>query len=112
MKLQIYGRHLEIRDTLKGYTRAKVKRLSRFSSLILSVDVLFDANRDSTYTAKVIVGLHRNRTIVCSEREKSATAALDLAMDAIERKLSAVKEKLHRRRNREKVARRLMEGEG
>ena len=112
MKLQVYGRQLEIRDTLKGYTRTKVKRLSRFSRLILSVDVLFDANRDSTFTAKVIVGLLRNRTIVCSEREKSATAALDLAIDRVERKLGAVKERLHRRGNRGKVARRLMEGEG
>ena len=112
MKLQVYGRQLEIRETLKGYTRAKMKRLLRFSSLILSVDVLFDANRDSTFAAKIIVGLPRNRTIVCSEREKSAMAALDLAMDRVERKLCAVKERLHRRGNREKVTRRLMEGEG
>lgn len=112
MKLQVQGRRLEITEALRGYARTKAKRLSRFSNLILNVDIIFDANRDSTYAAKVIAGLRRNRTIVCSEREKSATAALDLAMDAVERKLSAIKEKLHRRGNREKVTQRLMENQG
>ncbi len=112
MKLLVHGRHLAITDPLLGYTRAKVKRLSRFSNLILKVDIFFTANKDSSYTAKVIVGLPRNKTIVCSEREKTSTAALDLTMDAVERKLSTFKEKLRHKGNREKVARRLMERAG
>ena len=112
MELLVHGRHLAITDPLLGYTRAKVKRLSRFSNLILKVDIFFTANKDSSYTAKVIVGLPRNKTIVCSEREKTSTAALDLTMDTVERKLSAFKEKLRHKGNREKVARRLMERAG
>lgn len=107
MKLLVQGRHLGITDALRTYAQLKVKRLSRFSSLIVKMDLIFDANKDSTYTAKIIGGLSRHKTIVCSERDKTLTAALDLAIDAVERKLSAIKEKLHRKGDREKVTRRL-----
>ena len=103
----VQGRHLEITDALRGYTRTKAKRLSRFFAPIRKVDVFFNANRDSTYTAKVIVGLPRNKTIVCSENEKTLTAALDLTIDHVERKLSAFKEKLRAKGGRGKAVRQL-----
>jgi len=92
--LLVQGRHLQVTDALRGYTQAKAKRLSRFFTRITKVDVFFTVNRDSTYTAKVVAELPRNKTIVCSENGKTLTAALDLAIDAVERKLSAFKEQL------------------
>lgn len=106
MKLLVQGRHLQITDALRDYTQVKVERLSRFFSPIMKVHVIFAANKDSTYTAKVIVGLPRNKTIVYSESEKTLTAALDLAIDAIDRKLRAFKEKLRGKGHHEKVTRR------
>jgi ribosomal subunit interface protein len=108
VKLLLQGRHLAITDALRGYTHRKVKRLLRFSSLVAKVDVTFDGSRHSTYTAKIIAGLPRNKTIVCSERDRTLTAALDRAVDSVERRLSTIKERLHRKGSREKVTRRLM----
>jgi putative sigma-54 modulation protein len=111
VKLLVQGRHLEITDALRGFTQLKVERLSRFFSPIMKVDVIFEANKDSTYTAKVIVGLPRNNTIVCTESDKTLTAALDLSIEAVERRLNAFKEKLRGKGDREKVTRRLMRSE-
>jgi putative sigma-54 modulation protein len=111
VKLLVQGRHLEITDALRGYTQLKIERMTRFFNPIMKVDVIFESNKDSTYTAKVIVGLPKNHTVVCSETEKTLTAALDLSVEAIERKLSHFKEKLRGKGDREKVTRRLMRSE-
>jgi putative sigma-54 modulation protein len=107
VKLLVQGRHLEVTDALRGYTQLKVERLSRFFATITKVDVVFEAAKDTTYTAKVIVGLPRNHTIVCSERERSLTAALDLTVETVERKLKEFKDRLQGKGHREKVTRRL-----
>lgn len=112
MKLLIQGRHLEVSEALREYATSKADRLERFFHPIIKVDVNFEANPDGAYTAKVIVGLPRNHTLVCTEPGKTLTAALDLCVEAIERKLGAFKEKVRGKGSRERVARRLMKGEG
>jgi putative sigma-54 modulation protein len=112
VNLIVQGRHLEVTDALRGYAQQKIERLARYFNPIFKVEVTFEANKDATYQAKLIVHLPKNHTVVCTEREKTLTAALDLATEAVERRLSALKEKLRGKGDREKVTRRLMRADG
>jgi len=108
VKLIVQGKHGEVTDALRGYTQLKVERFSRFFANITKVDVHYDSNPDGTYEAKVVVHLPKHNTIVCSEREKTLTAALDLATESVERRLNDFKDKIRNKGDRERVTRRLM----
>jgi putative sigma-54 modulation protein len=107
VKLHVQGRHIEVTDALRGYTQLKIERFNRFFNNITKVDVTFESNRNGTFQAKVVVGLPKHKTIVCREKEKTLTAALDLATESVERSLNAFKEKLRRKGDRERVTQRL-----
>jgi putative sigma-54 modulation protein len=107
MKFIVQGRHVEITEALKGYTQLKVERFNRFFPNLTKVEVYFDSNPDGTFRAKVVVDLPKHKTLVCTENEKTLTAALDLATEAVERRLNDVKEKIRNKGDRERVTRRL-----
>lgn len=107
MKFIVQGRHVDVTEALKGYTQLKVERFNRFFPNLTKVEVFYEANPDGTYQAKIVVNLPKHKTLVCTEKEKTLTAALDLATESVERRLNDVKEKIRNKGDRERVTRRL-----
>lgn len=108
MIVQVTGRHLDTGEALKEYVTAKVSRLENVWHNITKVEVIFDSVKGGQYESKIIVGLPRNHTIVCSEREKTLTGAFDLALGSVERQLTDFKEKLRGKGERARETRRFL----
>lgn len=108
MIVQVTGRHLGTSEALKEYVTTKIGRLDKVWHNITKVEVIFDTIKDGHYESKIIVSLPRNHTIVCSEREKTLTAAFDLAMGSVERQLTDFKEKLRGKGERARETRRFL----
>lgn len=107
MKVILEAPHVEVPEKLKDYAREKVSRFERLFQNIPRVEVRFDQDGAGSFRSRICVYLPKHKTIVCTESGANFVAALDVAAEAVERRLTEEKEKLRRRGDRERVTRRL-----
>lgn len=101
MNITISGRHLNITEAMKEYARKKVAKLERFFDRIMKIQVILDVEGERQ-TAEMIVSAARGSTLIAEVATTDMYAAIDLAIDKIERQLTRHKEKLYDKRNRKK----------
>ena len=94
MKITVTGRHMDMTEVLKKYATAKAERLTRFFENLLRAEVLFAPEKDGQYSAELILHAPRSSILVVHAREKTATGALDLALEKVERQLARLKARL------------------
>ena len=98
MKVEVTARHMEVTDLVKDYAYEKVERLEKFFDNIRKMEVILDKEKtNDRYTAEMIASATKGQVLVCHSTDVSATAALDMAADKMERQLSRFKEKLRKR---------------
>lgn len=104
MKISVTGRHMSVTDVLKDYTYGKVEHLGRIYDNLQKVDVIINPERDTSYSAEIVVHAPRHSVLVGHASGKTATAAVDIVLEKVERLLTKYKEKLRskggRRRGR------------
>jgi len=94
MKVTITARHAKLTSTLKDAARAKAQHLEHFFDHLKKIEVIFDMDGDTRFSAEMIAsGLH-DHIIVSRASDKTALAALDRVLDKMERQLIKFKEKL------------------
>jgi len=100
VKLTVTGRHMTITDVLRKYATEKANRLTRYFGNIQKVDIIFTPERDNRYSAEMITHAPRGAVLVCHATNDTATAALDTAVEKMERHLNKLKDRLHRKDGR------------
>ena len=101
MKITVTARHMDVTEVMKEYAVEKAERLEKFFDNIRKVEIILDAERNKRYSAEMIVSAARGQVLVCHTTDSSATAALDIVLDKMERQLTKFKEKLREKHNGE-----------
>lgn len=95
MKVTVTARHVEISDDMKDYAHEKARRLGRYFDHLRKIEVILDVDGERRFSAEVIVSAVRGNVLVCHSADDTAMAALDSAVDKMERQLTKFKEKLY-----------------
>ncbi|HEV3028010.1 MAG TPA: HPF/RaiA family ribosome-associated protein, partial [Planctomycetota bacterium] len=75
MKVTVTARHAKFTDALKDSARAKAQRLEHFFDHLKKIEVIFDLDGDTRYSAEMIAsGLH-DHIIVSRASDRTALAA-------------------------------------
>jgi putative sigma-54 modulation protein len=111
VKLSVTGRHMPITDVLRDYVTDKSERLAHYFENLQKVEVILNPERDASYSAEMVVHAPRHSVLVCHAGGKTATAAVDLVLEKMERLLTKHKEKLQKRNGRERTKRAARRGE-
>ncbi len=95
MKVEVTARHMEVTDLVKDYAYEKVERLEKFFDNVRKMEVILDKEKtNERYSAEMIASATKGQVLVCHSTDISATAALDMVADKMERQLTRFKEKL------------------
>ncbi|MBI2930205.1 MAG: ribosome-associated translation inhibitor RaiA [Planctomycetes bacterium] len=97
MKITVTGRHMEVTDVTRRYALEKIKRLPRYFENIQRIEIVFNPEKDSRFSAELIAHAPRGSVLVVHANETTATAAFDTALEKMERHLSKLKDKLRKR---------------
>ncbi len=102
LEVEVYGKNMEVTDRIQDYVKKKVSRLDRFLPGIeeARVDVSYVKSARSAADRQVAQITVRGRGFILrsEERAEDIFAALDTALDKIERRIERYKGKRHRGR--------------
>ncbi len=103
MKVEVSARHDGISERAKRYAEEKISKLDRFFERITSAKVILDTDAEY-HRAEIILAAGGGATIVGESTDaQSLFAAIDMAVDKLERQVKKHKEKLvsrNRKRNK------------
>jgi putative sigma-54 modulation protein len=94
----ISGRHMEVTEALKNYAEQKATKLSKYYDLIQEIEVVLDAQKDST-KVEMIVNAEHNGVFIARHDSGDAYACIDGCVDKLERQLTDHKEKFRNRKH-------------
>jgi putative sigma-54 modulation protein len=104
----VVGKHTEIDATLRSLTEEKLERISKYANDVRRVDVDYDelATRRSndSHTCEILVHL-KHHLVKGTAAAAEHLAALDLALDKVERQMRKLHERRVQRRNGTKTVR-------
>ncbi len=100
IKVAVTFRHLQPTDALKRYAEQKIHRIGKFFIHPLDAHVILPVDGKERQVAEVELRT-RGATILGKEQHHDLYAAIDLAIDKIERQINKLKEKtkLERRKS-------------
>jgi len=90
MNRNIVGRHFELTEPIKGYVNAAIDGLEKYNLDIISATVMIvgsEKNGKLGYTVEFVVNLKDKNTIVITQKDKDAYAAIDLAIERVKKSL-------------------------
>ncbi len=98
MEFQIHGRGLDLDDSVKEYTRAKIDKLLRIFDGVIHAQVIYSAEQ-TRYSAELLLSIPGAK-LTSSAGGVDCLAAFDLVLDKAERQLKKHKGRLRERRRR------------
>lgn len=99
MEIQVTGRGLNVRDTLREYAESKATKLERFHDSLEKIEVLIGHQGDNKHV-EMIAHQRRGQPIVGSVAHEDPMAAIDLVLDKMSEQLRRMKEKRQDKRKR------------
>jgi len=90
MNKHIVGRHFELTDAIKEHVESAIDGLEKYNLDIISTTTLLTAKENSGKTGisvEFVVNLKDKNTIVITQRDKDAYAAIDLAIERVKKSL-------------------------
>ena len=101
MNKHIVGRHFELTDAIKEHVESAIDGLEKYNLDIISTTTLLTAKENSGKSGiavEFVVNLKDKNTIVITQRDKDAYAAIDIAIERVKKSLRrhADKIKSHR----------------
>jgi putative sigma-54 modulation protein len=93
LDIRMTCRHCELSDDLRDYVTKKMERVLRHFDAVHSVDVILSAE-GAKWTAELIVGAVRGQRCVAEGVGDDAFAAIDVAVDKMDRQVMKLKGKL------------------
>ncbi|HHT9117391.1 MAG TPA: ribosome hibernation-promoting factor, HPF/YfiA family [Candidatus Hypogeohydataceae bacterium YC38] len=99
MDIIVSGRHINITAAIKSYAEKKASKLEKFFDRVIKVQMNLNVESDR-HTAEMIVSAARGSMLIAEVTDHDIYAAIDRAVDKLERQLTRHKEKLYRKRAR------------
>jgi len=93
LKVNVVGRHFEVTSSVRDYATSKAEKLERFYERIGDVRVTL-SSEGQDMTAEIVASATKGVQMVGEARGETIYAAVDLAMDKVERQITRHKEKL------------------
>ncbi len=90
MNRNIVGRHFELTEAIKGYINAAIDGLEKYNLDIISATAMIagsEKNGKLGYTVEFVINLKDKNTIVITQKDKDAYAAIDLAIERVKKSL-------------------------
>ncbi len=103
MRYEYKGRNIEISDKLKEISEKKLERLSKFFSPDTKVYVTYRAENRNTVVAEITIPVQGSSPIRAEVKDTDKYAALDQAMDKLERQIVKYRKKLQARAKQDKT---------
>jgi putative sigma-54 modulation protein len=75
--ITVTGRHMEVTPALKAFAEEKANKLTKYYDRIQEIEVIFDANKDST-SVEIIVNAEHKDVFIAREAQGDAYASIDL----------------------------------
>ena len=91
MITNITGRHIEVTEPIKAHIEKKVNKLKKYNNRMSEIDVIIETEGKGC-KVEIIVKADNHQPFVVHENDSDAYAALDLAVDKMERQLRKHKE--------------------
>lgn len=100
MTLTVKGKHFDLKNGIRAEVEEKVSKLTKYFDHIIDVDVEFSHEKGKTGMPLLVeITLHASGRLIRSEvEEKEPIAALDKAIEKLERQLKKYKGRLRERR--------------
>lgn len=98
MEFKISGKHIEITPPIHEYAEKKTSKLHRYYDRIQEIAVVVDKS-DRQIGVELIVDVEHHEPFIARDKHEDLYAALDLAVDKMERQLTDHKEKLRNRKH-------------
>jgi putative sigma-54 modulation protein len=92
MSLTITARHFKLKDDLRNYVEEKTKKLNRYYTGIVDLDVILGWEKLTRYS-EIRINV-QGKQIIIKEVSDEIRKSFDLALDRAERQLRKYKEKL------------------
>lgn len=102
MDISVVGRHFEVTSDVREYVESKAGRLEKFFERLGDIKVTL-SSEGLEMTAEIVAGATKGRQIIALAKGENILAALDLAIDKVERQVTRHKEKLHGHRGKPKI---------
>jgi putative sigma-54 modulation protein len=99
IKVSVTFRHTQPTEALKSYAEQKIHRVGKYFSHPLDAHVILAVDSKECQVAEVELHTH-GATILGKERHEDLYAAIDLAIDKIERQIKKQKEKTKLKRRK------------
>jgi ribosome hibernation promoting factor len=99
IKVSVTFRHTQPTEALKQYAEQKIHRVGKYFSQPLDAHVILAVDSKECQVAEVELHTH-GATILGKEQHVDLYAAIDLAIDKIERQIKKQKEKIKLKRRR------------
>lgn len=99
MNTKITGRHIEVTDAMRNYVAKRIAKLSKYYNRISEMEVIVDGE-GLNHIIEIIVRADNHQPFVVRQTNDDAYAAVDAAVDKIERQLTRFKEKSRNRKRR------------
>jgi len=87
MNKHIVGRHFELTDPIKEYVNGAVDGLEKYNLDIISVTTLINGGTKKGLSVEFVINLKDKNTIVITQNDKDAYAAIDLAIERVKKSL-------------------------
>jgi len=90
MNKHIVGRHFELTDAIKEHIETAIDSLAKYNLDIISTTTLLTAKGNSDkdgIAVEFVINLKDKNTIVITQRDKDAYAAIDIAIDRVKKSL-------------------------
>lgn len=97
MQIKISARHGHLSEASQQHIRDKAQKLLHFFDRIMMIEVLVDLKEEDKQVEFLVSAEHKH-DFVAHERNSDILAAVDLALDKLERQILRYKEKLIDRR--------------
>ena len=93
LRIDFTDRHEQHPASVRAYALEKAEKISRFFDGVTHVQIVLDRQHDK-HTAEMIASATPNLRIVGHAAENTVTAAIDSAIDKVERQVVKAKERL------------------
>ena len=99
MQIEVTVRHAAIDENLKDYAAEKAAHLPRYYDKIQAIRVLLDSTK-AGFDCEIIVNVAHMHDLVARTSADDMHAAIDQAVDRLERQLKEHKDRTRRRKGR------------
>jgi putative sigma-54 modulation protein len=89
---------MDVSEALKNYAETKANKLHKYYDRIQEIEVVFNAEKDSTKVEMIVNAEHKNMFLAHHD-DGDAYACVDACVDKLERQLSEHKKKVRNRKH-------------